>query len=94
MKVAVIIEYLQDREKIKAIHAEHRVYLRQFLENGKLFAVGPFDGNAGSLWILEVTTEEEAENIVKGDPYVATGVFVSWKTRPLAYWSAKESKGK
>ena len=94
MKVAAIIEYLQDKEKIKATFQEHRMYLRTFLENGKLRAAGPFADDAGTLWVLEVETVEEAEDIIKGDPFVSAGVFLSWKIRPFAYWSAKESKGK
>jgi hypothetical protein len=94
MKVAAIIEYLEDKEKIKDNFTAHRNYLRTFLENGKLFAAGPFDNNSGALWILEVETIEEAEEIVKGDPFVLADVIVSWKIRPFSYWSAKEAKGK
>lgn len=94
MKVVAIIEYLQDKEKINATHAEHRVYLRQFLENGQLRAAGPFGDDSGALWILEVETVKEADEIVQGDPFVAAGVLLSWKIRPFAYWSAQQSKGK
>ncbi len=93
MKIAAIIEYAQDKEKIKAIAPVHRQYLRGFLENGQLRAAGPFAGHAGALWILEVETTEEAEEIIKADPYAAAGVFVKWQIRPLSYWSAKEAKG-
>ncbi len=34
MKVAVIIEYIEDKEKEKDTFASHRAYLRTFLENG------------------------------------------------------------
>ena len=94
MKVSAIIEYIKDEEKIKATHPAHRIYLRTFLENGKLLAAGPFSDNAGALWVLEVQSVEEAEEIVKGDPFVLANVIVSWKIRPFMYWSAKESKGK
>ena len=93
MKVAAILEYLADRGKVKANFAEHRAYLRTFLENGQLRAAGPFAGDAGALWVLEVETVEDAEEIVKGDPFVAAGVVVSWQIRPFAYWSAQEAKG-
>lgn len=94
MKVAAIIEYTQDKEKVKETFPAHRAYFRSFLEDGRLLAAGPFDGEAGALWVLEVGTIEEGEEIVKGDPFVAAGVFASWKVVRFAYWSAKESKGK
>ncbi len=94
MKVAAIIEYVGDKEKLKNTFTAHRNYLRTFLENGKLFAAGPFGDDSGALWILEVETIEEADEIVKGDPFVLAEVIVGWKIRPFAYWSAKESKGK
>lgn len=93
MKVAVILEYVQDKEKLKATWAVHRVYLRGFLESGRLRAAGPFADESGALWVLEVDTIEEGEEIVRGDPFVAAGVCMSWKIRSFAYWSAQDSKG-
>ena len=84
MKIAAIMEYIQDKEKIRASWPAHRVYRQGFLENGQLRAAGPFDDQSGALWILEVETISEAETIVKGDPFVAAGVTVSWKLRPLS----------
>lgn len=93
MKFAAIIEYNQDKDEVKALHSAHREYLRRFLENGQLQAAGPFTEAAGAIWVLDAETAEAVENIVKGDPYVAGGVIVSWQVRPLAYWSAQEAKG-
>ena len=93
MKVAAIIEYSQDREKVAELWDTHRAYLRQFLENGKLRAAGPFTEDSGALWVLDVETVEEAHQIVRGDPFVEAGAIVDWKVRPLAYWSAKECRG-
>ena len=92
MKFVAIIEY-QDKEKVKAFHSAHREYLRRFLENEQLRAAGPFVDDEGALWVLEAETAEAAEGIVKGDPYVEAGVIISWKIRPLAYWSAQQAKG-
>ena len=93
MKVVAIIEYTGSREQEQATHKAHREYLRQFLTNEQLRAAGPFADDAGALWVLEVETVEEAEQIVKEDPFVEAGVIVSWKIRPLAYWSALAAKG-
>lgn len=93
MKFAAIIEYNQDKEEVKALHTAHREYLRSFLESGQLWAAGPFTEVAGAIWVLDAQTLEAAEAIVQGDPYVGAGVIVSWRIRPLAYWSAQEAKG-
>ena len=93
MKFVATIEYGQDKEQVKSLHAAHREHLRRFLDNGQLRAAGPFADDAGALWVMDAETPEAVEEIVKGDPYVAAGVIVSWKIRPLAYWSAQEAKG-
>ncbi len=93
MKVAAIIDYSQDKEKIRETFPAHRVYLRQFLENGKLRAAGPFADDAGAMWILEVDEIQDADNIVKGDPFYEAGVIVGWKIQPFAYWSAQAARG-
>ena len=93
MKIAAIIEYSQDKEKIKTVAPAHRLYLRSFLENEQLRAAGPLADDKGALWVLEVETVEEAETIIKGDPYFTAGVFLKWQILPLAYWSAKQAKG-
>lgn len=41
----------------------------------------------------QAETAEAAEEIVKGDPYVEAGAVVTWKIRPLGYWSAQQAKG-
>ena len=93
MKFAAIIEYGEDKAKLKANHPVHRAYLRTFLENGQLRAAGPFADEAGALWVLDADSAEAAEAIVRGDPLVEAGVIMSWKIRPIAYWSAQEAKG-
>ena len=93
MKYAAVIEYGGDKARLKAAHAAHRVYLRSFLETGKLRAAGPFSEDAGALWVLDADSAEEAEGIVRGDPLVEAGVITSWAIRPIAYWSAREAKG-
>ena len=83
MKVIAVMDYIQDKEKIKVTWPAHRLYRQSFLEDGRLRAAGPFDDESGALWTLEVKTIEEAEKIVSGDPFVAAGVCLSWKLHPL-----------
>ena len=93
MKFAVIIEYGDDKDGLRANNAAHRAYLRTFLENGQLRAAGPFADDAGALWVLDADSAEAAAEIVKGDPLVDAGIIKGWKIRPIAYWSAQEAKG-
>ena len=83
MKIIAVMNYIQDMEKIKRTAPAHRSYRQRFLEDGRLRAAGPFDDESGALWTLEVETIEEAEKIVKGDPFAEAGVCVSWKLYPL-----------
>lgn len=84
MKIAAIMEYVQDQEKMKTTGPAHVEYRQGFLDDGRLRAAGPFNDDSGALWILEVETIEEAEKIVKGDPFVAAGVSAKWKLYPLS----------
>ena len=93
MKFAVIIEYGPDTSKIKPAYQAHREYLRQFLTNGQLRAAGPLAKDMGAVWIMDADNEEAINEIVKGEPFVAAGVIVSWEVHALAYWSAQEAKG-
>ena len=93
MKFAAIIEYGEDKAGLKSNHPAHRAYLRTFLENGQLRAAGPFEDEAGALWVLDADSKGAADQIVRGDPLVQAGVITGWNIRPLAYWSAQEAKG-
>jgi uncharacterized protein YciI len=49
-------------------------------EEGKLVAAGPFNTNEKEyrgLFIFNVSTIGEAEELVKGDPTVTNGIFVA-----------------
>ena len=82
MKFAAVIEYIQDKEKIDSIRPAHRQYLRSLLEKSQLAITGPYLDNYGALIVYEANSPEEAETLVKGDPFHAGGVFVKWVIRP------------
>jgi uncharacterized protein YciI len=82
MKYAAVIEYIQDKEKIQSIRPAHRQYLTGLLQSGKLAAAGPFTDDSGALIVYEAGSPEEAEALVRGDPFCANGVFVRWQLRP------------
>ena len=82
MKFAAVIEYLTDKDKVESIRPAHRQYLRGLLEKGQIAATGPFLDGYGALIIYEADSPEEAESLIKGDPFHANGIFVRWVVRP------------
>jgi uncharacterized protein YciI len=82
VKVAAIIEYAQDHEKIQQIRPMHRQYLKSLLEAGKLAVSGPFTDDSGALIVYEAATKEEAEQLLREDPFCKNGIFVRWQFRP------------
>ena len=86
MKYAAVIEFGDDKDRLKANHPVDRAYLRTFLENGQLRAAGPFADDAGALRVLDADSSEAANEIVRGDPLVEAVVITNWTVRPIAYW--------
>ena len=82
MKFAAVIEYIQDKEKIGVVRPTHRQYLADLKAKGQLAASGPFLDDFGALIVYEANTKEEAEAILKGDPFHQSGIFVRWTIRP------------
>jgi uncharacterized protein len=82
MKFAAIIEYAQDKAKVAEIRPTHRAYLAALKEKGQLAVSGPFTDDSGALIVYEAATSEEAEAILKGDPFHQNGIFVRWQVRP------------
>ena len=82
MKFAAIIEYAPSPEKIAEIRPVHRQYQTKLKETGKLAIAGPFTDDSGALMVYEADSKEEAENILRNDPFCVNGVFVSWVIRP------------
>jgi len=82
MKFAAIIEYSQDKAKVQALRPVHRQYLAGLRERGQLVAAGPFTDDSGALIVYEAPTKEEAEALLKGDPFHAGGIFLRWQLRP------------
>jgi uncharacterized protein len=85
MKFPAIIEYLQDKAKVDAIRPVHREYLLGLKAKGQLAAAGPFTDGTGALIVYEANTAEEAEKLIKDDPFFKNGIFLKWQLRP---WNA------
>lgn len=82
MKFAAVIEYITDKAKIGEFRPIHRQYLASLKERGQLAASGPFMDDYGALIVYEAATREEAESLLKADPFHANGIFVQWTIRP------------
>jgi hypothetical protein len=82
VKFAAIIEYISDQDRIQSIRPVHREYLAKLKGEGKLAMSGPFTDGSGALIVYEAESGEEAEGLLKADPFNQNGVFVSWKIRP------------
>ena len=82
MRYAAVIEYITDADKIQSIRPAHRAYLTELLAEGQLAVSGPFTDGWGALIVYEADTPEQAEALLKGDPFHAAGVFVRWTIRP------------
>ena len=55
---------------------EHAAFVDDLVERGTMVMGGPFADYSGSLILLENVGEDEARELVAGDPFVANGVFV------------------
>lgn len=84
MKFAALIEYTPDKDRIATIRPTHRAYLGELLAKGQLAISGPTLDDWGAIIVYEASSAEEAEALLKGDPFHAGGVFVQWTIRP---WS-------
>ena len=82
MKFAAIIEYAQDKAKIAEIRPTHRQYLTKLKEGNQLVASGPFTDDSGALIVYEAATKEDAEKLLKGDPFSQNGIFIKYQLRP------------
>jgi uncharacterized protein YciI len=82
MKFAAIIEYAQDKAKIASVRPVHRQYLASLKEKGQLAASGPFTDDSGALIVYEAASAEEAEQLLRGDPFHHNGIFLRYVLRP------------
>jgi uncharacterized protein YciI len=81
MKFAATIEYTRDADKIGVARPAHREYLKKLLDSGNLAISGPFTDDSGGLLIYEADTWEQAEALIREDPFTKAGVFLSWNIR-------------
>ncbi|WIV11514.1 YciI family protein [Proteiniborus sp. MB09-C3] len=59
-----------DPEKDAEILDVHKAYLQKYIDEGKIFAKGPFTDHSGGLIIYKVDSIEEAKKLAENDPAV------------------------
>lgn len=69
-----------------AVHPDHIRAVKQLEQDGKLLQAGPFLGDDGKpdgtgMFVLRVSSAEEAHAIARADPYYANG-YRTYRLRP------------
>ena len=83
MRFLAMFEDIADGSAIRAVHTEaHQAFLRQ--HKGKLRLAGAVQeivgGPAvGGVWVFDVETRDEADAIVRQDPFFINGLRASYK---------------
>ncbi|MGO4275404.1 YciI family protein, partial [Paenibacillus sp. TAF58] len=49
---------------------QHAIYIQNLFNEGKIILAGPFDDHSGGTSIIEVSNEEEANDVMNNDPIV------------------------
>ena len=71
---------IEDKELRDSLFRGHFSNMDKLAREGKLVAAGPFEDNNSQyrgLFLFDVPTIEEAEGLVRGDPTVTNGIFVT-----------------
>lgn len=66
---AAILETI-DPKKDAEILDVHKAYLQKYIDEGKIFAKGPFTDHSGGLVIYKVDSLEEAKKLAENDPAI------------------------
>ncbi len=69
---------ITNEDSLKTLFQGHFNNINALVESGKLIVAGPFGDNARSyrgMFILDVTTPEEAHALLQNDPTIAQGIF-------------------
>ena len=73
MKYFAALSPMLDEGKSQSYRSDHLAYLEEKENEGKVFAKGRFTDGTGGMVIYIAENFEEAEEIVKHDPYVIQG---------------------
>jgi uncharacterized protein YciI len=78
-----VLEYrYADLDARARVRPDHLAYLKTLHERGTVVLAGPVGDGSGAMMVLQAGSEEEAERVVKEDPYTTAGVGVDHVLRP------------
>jgi len=78
-----VLEYrYADLDARARVRPDHLAYMQSLYQDGTVVFAGPVGDGSGAMVLLQVGSEDEAEEVVMGDPYTAAGVGVGHVLRP------------
>lgn len=80
---AAILETIDPKKDAEVLDI-HKEYLAKYIEEGKIYAKGPFTDHSGGLIIYNVENEAEAKELIENDPVIKENsrkyVLKEWKS--------------
>ncbi|WP_203818247.1 YciI family protein [Paractinoplanes ferrugineus] len=70
----MISKYLVPLDEVDKVRDEHLAFLDGLAKQGKLVIAGRQTPPVGGLVMIDAETEEEARELMSGDPYLAKGL--------------------
>ena len=77
-KYVVILKNKSSDTIDPAMNVRHCDHLRKLALEGTLFLCGPLIGHGGAMQIVEAESKEEAEAIIKKDPFISEGFYLNY----------------
>lgn len=78
-----VLEYrYADLDARARVRPDHLAYVQALYEKGTVVLAGPVGDGSGAMMVLQVGSEDEARQVVEGDPYTAAGVGADHVLRP------------
>ena len=65
---------------------EHAKYITDLKNAGKLLFAGVSDDFIDAIIVYAAENLEEAKGLADGDPFIKSGLFISYKIKPLIHW--------
>lgn len=78
-KYVVILKDKISNEIEEGLNRRHVTHLKQTALDGHLFLCGPLIGHGGAIQIIEADSKEEAEEMIKKDPFVSEGFYKTYE---------------
>ena len=77
-----LMNYSEQRDRILSVRPRHQAYLTGLIGQGKVISAGSFiPEDDGGLFLYEAATLQDAERLVKDDPYIQEGLIADHKLR-------------